>query len=136
MRAVFLFILVSRPVNIKPVFALRAAKKIVGAFRLKDFVTVLAKPQRIFLIGQHCAEHHLDHQKQRMEIPNDRRLVTQLDVIRRRVAVERGHRLPKKFLCVLVVASLIIEQARRENEYPVGELLLKPVEAFGISPLK
>ena len=59
----FLFILASRLVNIKPILALRAAKKIVRAFRLKNFIAVLAKPQRVFLIGQHRAEHHLNHKQ-------------------------------------------------------------------------
>ena len=71
-----------------------------------------------------------------MEIPNDRRLIAQLDVICRRVAVECRHRLPKKLLCFLVVAPLIIEQACRENENPVGELLLQPVKSLGVSSLK
>ena len=59
----FLFILVPRLVNVKPVLALRAAKEIVGAFRLKDLVAVFTKPQRVFAVGQHCAEHHLNHKQ-------------------------------------------------------------------------
>ena len=132
----FLSILASRLINIKPIFALRAAKEIVWAFRLKDFVAVLAKPKRVFLIGKHRAEHHLNHKQEGVKIPDNRRLIAQLNVIRRRVAVERGHRLSEKLLCVLVVAPLVIEQARRENENPIGKLLLQPVAALGISPLK
>ena len=103
----FLFILVSRFVNIKPVFALRAAKEIIGTFRLKDLVAVLTKPQWIFLIGQHCAEYHLNHKQQRMEIPDDRRLIAKLDVIRRCVAVERGHCLLSTFEIVINFTSRI-----------------------------
>ena len=63
LEGVFLFILASRLVYVKPVLALRAAKEVVGALCLKNFVAVLAKPQRVFLIGQHRAEHHLDHKQ-------------------------------------------------------------------------
>ena len=64
----FLFILVSRFVNIKPVLALCTAKEVIGAFCLKDLVAVLAKPQRIFIVRQHSAEYHLNHKQQRVEI--------------------------------------------------------------------
>ena len=103
----FLFILASRLANIKPVLALRAAKKIVGALSFKDLVAVLAKPQRIFLIGQHSAEHHLNHQKQRVEIPDDCRFIAKLDVIRRSVAVKRRHRLLSTFEIVIHFKSRI-----------------------------
>ena len=46
----FLFILASRLVNVKPILALRAAKEIVSALCFKNFIAVLAKPQRIFII--------------------------------------------------------------------------------------
>ena len=40
----FLFILVPRLINIKPILALRAAKEVVRALRLKDLIAALTMP--------------------------------------------------------------------------------------------
>ena len=44
----FLFIFVSRLVNVKPVLALRAAKEVVWTLRLKDLIAALTMPQVMF----------------------------------------------------------------------------------------
>ena len=51
-------------------------------------LAVLAQPQGLLSIHQQEAEHHLDAQKQRMEVPIDGRLVQQLNMIAGRNAAE------------------------------------------------
>lgn len=84
------------------VFALGAAKDSTGAAGNKSLRTVLANPQRSLIVRQHEAEHHLDTQQQRMEVPHDRRLVQQRDMIGRRDPVKGGHRLTVQIPGILV----------------------------------
>ena len=65
-RPPFLLFLVSIPVlcpiliHIMLVFALWAAKYIIGSAGNKSFLAVFAEPQRFFLVSQHKAEHELN----------------------------------------------------------------------------
>ena len=47
----------------------------------KHLLAVLAQAQGLIPVHQHEAEHHLDTQQQRMEIPIDGGLIQQLNVV-------------------------------------------------------
>ena len=57
------------------ILALRAAKHSTWSACDKGFGTMPAKLNRVFAVGQHKAEHHLNAQQQGMKIPNDGRLI-------------------------------------------------------------
>ena len=58
---------------------------------------MLAQPQGLCIVHQHEAEHHLDTQQQRMEVPIDRGLLQQLNMVARRNAAEGSHALAVAF---------------------------------------
>lgn len=59
-------------------------------------------------------------------------------MVRRRDAFKGCHALPVEVPSVFInrIVILIIQDARGKGEYPVGELLLHPVIAFRVFPLK
>lgn len=57
------------------ILALRAAKYSTWSACNKGFGAVPAKLNRVFTVGQHKAEHHLNTQQQGMKVPNDGRLI-------------------------------------------------------------
>ena len=76
-NSILIFFLLLRPalIHVIPVLALRAAKLIGEAIGDEDLRTVLAQPEGILVVRQHEAEHHLNAEKQGMEIPYDGRLI-------------------------------------------------------------
>ena len=62
----------------------------------EDGVTVVAHAKRGVIFSHHKAEHHLQANQQRMEIPNDGRLVQQCDPIGGRYAAEGRNSLSYK----------------------------------------
>ena len=88
-NSILISFLLLRPalIHVIPVLALRAAELIARMVGDKDLRTVFAQPEGILVVRQHEAEHHLNAEKQGMEVPYDRRLVIEGDVIARRVPV-------------------------------------------------
>ena len=99
---------------------------------------MLAQPQGFCIVHQHKAEHHLDAQQQRMEVPIDGRLLQQFNMIGRRNAAEGSHGLAVKISCILVnaVVVVIVQNGGGQRERPILELLCYPVIRFGILPLE
>ena len=97
-------------IHIIPILALRTAKYRARTACLKYSVTVLTDTKRIFIVRKHKAEHCLYCKRQRLKIPNKRRLVEQRYMIARRNTVKTRHSLSVKLLCCVVefVKVLII----------------------------
>jgi len=81
-------------VNIVLILAPGRAKRGVGMPCHEYFLAMLAAAQRLFIIRQRKAEHHLHAEQQRMKIPYDRRFIIQSDMISGRDATESRHALP------------------------------------------
>ena len=73
-----LFVLLPALIYIVLVLALGTTEQIALPACGKDLLTMLAQLQGTILVCQLEAEHHLNAQQQRMEIPNDGRLVEQV----------------------------------------------------------
>jgi len=73
------------------IFTLRRTESGVRVPGYKHLTAMAAQAQRLCLVGQSEAEHHLDAQQQGMEVPNDRRLVQQGYAIGRRGPAESRH---------------------------------------------
>ena len=99
---------------------------------------MLAQPQGLLSIHQQEAEHHLDAQKQRMEVPIDGRLVQQLNMIAGRNAAEGRHTLAVQVPGILVdqIIIVVVQNGSGQSESPVLELLCHPVIGFSILPLE
>ena len=80
-------------IDIILILAPGTAKSGIGAAAQEHLLAVLAQPQGLLSVHQQEAEHHLDAQKQRMEVPIDGRLVQQLNMIAGRNAAEGSHAL-------------------------------------------
>ena len=89
---------------------------------------MLAQPQGLLSVHQQEAEHHLDAQQQRVEIPIDGRLVQQLNMIAGRNAAKGGHAHAVQISCILVDQIIIVVVQNRcgQGKGPVLELLEKP----------
>ena len=85
-----------------------AAKGGVGTIGEEHFLAVFAQPQWSVIVHQQEAEHHLDTQEQRMEVPIDGRFVQQLDVIAGRDAAKGGHRLAVQPPALLVNGLIVV----------------------------
>lgn len=68
-------------IDIILILAPGTAKSGIGAAAQEYLLAVLAQPQGLFSVHQQEAEHHLNAQQQRMEVPIDGRLVQQLNMI-------------------------------------------------------
>ena len=95
-------------IDIILIFAPGAAKCGIGAAAQEYLLAVLAQPQGLLSIHQQEAEHHLDAQKQRMEVPIDGRLVQQLNMIAGRNAAEGRHTPAVQISCILVDQIIIV----------------------------
>ena len=84
------------------VLALLAAKLGVRMLRQKRHGALIAAPYRPGFVRQHEAEHHLDAEQQRMEIPYNGRLVVQGNPISGRDAAKSRNAVTVQPLCVLV----------------------------------
>ena len=78
-------------IDIVLVLAPWATKSGVGPAAQEHLLTVLAQAQGLVTVYQHEAEHHLDAQQQRMEIPIDGGLIQQLDVVAGGDPTKCGH---------------------------------------------
>ena len=81
-------------------------------------LTVLAHPQGLRFIRQHEGEHHFYIQQQRMKIPDKHRLVSQLYVIGRCIAVKSLHALSVKHQAFFIkaVPVLIIQERGHKSK--------------------
>ena len=101
-------------IDIILILAPGAAKCGIGPAAEEHLLAVLAQPQGFRIVHQQEAEHHLDAQKQRMEVPIDGRLVQQLNMIAGRNAAKGRHALAVQIPGIFVdqVAILYIAQKR------------------------
>ena len=78
----FIFFVIFRTalVNIVLILAPWTAKGGVGPAAQEHLLAVLAQAQGLVTVHQHEAEHHLDTQQQRMEIPVNGGLIQQLEL--------------------------------------------------------
>ena len=92
------------------IFASAAARggteTLIRSVCYKDGIAVGTHAQRGFILCQHEAEHHLQTDQQRMEIPNDGWLVQQCDPVGGRNAAEGRNTLRHQllFICVKGIA--------------------------------
>ena len=86
--------------------------------RYEDGIAVIAHAERSFILCHHEAEHHLQADQQRMEIPNDGRLVQQRDPVGGRNAAEGSNTLRHQLLFVSIecIAMFIEILAGYEGE--------------------
>ena len=78
-------------IDIILILAPGAAKCGIGPAAEEHLLAVLAQAQGFLSVHQQEAEHHLDAQQQRMEVPIDGRLLQQFNMIGRRNAAEGSH---------------------------------------------
>ena len=134
----FLLFLRSALIHIILILTLRAAEDRTRSACHKRLRTMSAKAHRLFAVGQHIAEHHLYAEQHRVEIPYNRRLIKQSDMICGSNAAEGCHTLLHHQPCFLVqmVVILIVQHTCGKVKCPIGKLLLHPLIAFGILTLK
>ena len=73
--------------------ALNGAKLGIHPLGNKRPLAILAHPQRMTVIRQFEGQNHLDAHQQRMKIPNNGGLVSQLNMISRSIPIKRSHSL-------------------------------------------
>ena len=78
-------------IDIILVLAPWAAKGCIGSAAQEHLLTVLAQAQGLVIVHQHEAEHHLDTQQQRMEVPIDGGFIQQFNVVAGGDSAERSH---------------------------------------------
>ena len=125
-------------IDIVLVLAPWATKSGVGPAAQEHLLTVLAQAQGLVTVYQHEAEHHLDAQQQRMEIPIDGGLIQQLDVVAGGDPTKCGHGLAVQPPCVLVngIIVIVVQNGGGQCKGPIFELLGNPVVGFRIFPLE
>src|SRR5699024_9616856 len=125
-------------VDIILVLAPWAAKGGIGPAAQEHLLAVLAQAQGLVTVYQHEAEHHLDAQQQRMEIPIDGGLIQQLNVVAGGNPAERSHGLAIQPPCVLVngIIVIVVQNGGGQCKGPIFELLGNPVVGFRIFPLE
>ena len=120
------------------VLALRAAKYSTWSACDKSFGTMPAKLNRVFAVGQHKAEHHLNSKHERVKIPNNRRLIQKGYMISWSDAAKCRHALLHHLpgFIVQCIIILIIKETVDIGKRPVDELLFYPFISLRIFPLK
>lgn len=120
------------------VLALRAAKYSTWSACDKGFGTMPAKLNRIFAVGQHKAEHHLNSKHERVKIPNNRRLIQKSHMIGWSDAAKSCHALLHHLpgFIVQCIIILIIKETVDIGKRPVNELLFHPFISLRIFSLK
>ena len=121
-------------IDIILILAPGAAKYGIGPAAEEHLLAVLAQPQGFRIVHKHEAEHHLDAQQQRMEVPIDGRFLQQFNMISRRNAAEGSHGLAVKIPCILVnaVVVVVVQNGCGQRERPILELLRYPVIRLSI----
>ena len=132
------FVFLSALINIILVLALGTTEHIALSACGKDLLTMLAQLYGTVLVRQHEAEHHLSAQQQRMEIPNDGRLVKQGDVVSGSHAAECCHAHVQRLFRFIFQRSivLVVEKTGQQMECPIFELRGQPVVPLRILPLE
>ena len=99
-------------------------------------LAIPAHPQRRGLVRHHQRKEHLNSQQQRMKIPNQHRVVVQLDMIGRRIPAEGGKskavRLSIDGILAVFFKIIVIQKRGHELETPVFEYCLQPVIALSV----
>ena len=75
------FVLFTALIHIVLVLAFGTTEKIALSACGKDLLAMLAQLQGTIRVCQHEAEHHLNAQQQRMEVPNDGRLIKEGNMV-------------------------------------------------------
>ena len=104
------------------VLALRAAKYSTWSACDKGFGAVPAKLNRVFAVGQHKAEHHLNSKHERVKIPNDGWLIQKSYMIGWSDAAKRCHALLHHLPGCIVqcIIILIIKETVDIGKRPVN----------------
>ena len=115
-----------------------AAELSLRLFCNKDFVAVLAQLHGMLFICQQEAEHHMNPQHQRVEVPHNRWLFVKCDMVCGSIAAESRHTHLHGVTLFYrhPVIVQVIEEGISHIECPVLELIHKPVIGFCILPLE
>ena len=82
----------------------------------EDGIAVIAHAERSFLLCQHKAEHHLQTNQQRMEVPNNGWLVQQCDPVGGRNTAEGCNALRHQLLFVRIKGIAMFIEILAGNE--------------------
>ena len=89
---------------------------LVFPFGYKDGIAVITHAQRSFVLCQHEAEHHLQADQQRMEVPNDGGFVQQRDPVSRCNTAEGRNTLRHQFLFISIEYIRVLIEILTGNE--------------------
>lgn len=120
--------------EIIPILTPCAAKHGIRSWRGKHLIAAFANPQWFCIVGYQKVEHHFYRVEQGVEIPKERGLIQQLDMIARCNAAKRTHgslQHKPRFLVGAVVV-LIVKLGIQHIERPILELRRYPVNRFGV----
>ena len=105
------------------------AETLVRSLCYEDGIAAVAHTQRGLILSHHEAEHHLQTDQQRMEVPNDGWLVQQSDPVGGRNASEGRNTLRHQFLFISIegICFFIEILAGNEGESQIFQRLRDPI---------
>ena len=93
-----------------------AAETLIRSLCYEDGIAAVAHPQRGLILSHHEAEHHLQTNQQRMEIPHDGRLVQQCDSVGGSNAAEGCNTLRHQLLFIRIKGIAMLIEILAGNE--------------------